>query len=81
MNVIEISKDNSISDLTDAVVLLLRQGYELSIQEDEFTFMVKFDFAEEEISENRLFWLDDEEVELIRNFRFDKKLRASKNEE
>lgn len=81
MNVIEISKDNSISDLTDAITLLLRQGYELSVQEDEFTFMIKFDFAEEEISENRLFWLDDEEVELVKGFRFDKKLKASKNEE
>ena len=81
MNVIEISKDNSISDLTDAITLLLRQGYELSVQEDEFTFMIKFDFAEEEISENRLFWLDDEEVELVKGFRFNKKLKASKNEE
>lgn len=53
-------------DIGKVLEILMKNGYNCSIKyEDLGIYSIGFDYSEEEIADNSLYWLDAEEADLI----------------
>lgn len=67
-------------DAWKIVDLLLKNGYDTSVKEEEGAVIIKFDNADQEIAEFYNVWLTGDECDMIDDYRFDKEHDDNKPE-
>lgn len=75
VNTIEIRKDDKDAeyDMSELASLLLEHGYDVSLHNDDFCYVINFDFNDSEIANKNLIWLTLDEYEVVSEYRSEQK--------
>ena len=75
VNTIEIKKNDKDAayDMSRLASLLLKHGYDVSLHNDGFCYVINFDFNDSELGDKNLAWLTLDEYELVSEYRSEQK--------
>ena len=66
VNTIELPLDRNDSvDVMNIIEVLTKSGYHSKISRDEFGYVITYDWEDEELASNYLYWLNYEEATMI----------------